>query len=299
MRRARSGRARGSNGPERNWGERAKDRLNPRMESFRRAVTQTLNPLHKWLLPAGALCTFAGYVQPWIDHKAAGLAVLGLDLGELVKFLHPVQQGEIRLWREGFYLPLVAVSVSLSLNAYRRDLKAMASPGPEGRGTDEDESRPGYSWPVRIAYLLFAVVTALNLLPPAWTPQQLLTPEFRLQAVAMLFCLALVAISPLIGLFQSPRTLIESLGGTADGRGRRGCLWRVAWASAFVRVLVLVLLAGAAIYFPVAQFRQVLPTLAELYGQNPEIGWGPALTVAGLAGLLWHGLSDVSSLLKE
>ena len=269
------------------------------MQSFRRVVTQTLNPLHRWLLPAGALCTFVGYVRPWIDHKAAGLAVLGLDLGELVKFLHPVQQGEIRLWREGFYLPLVAVSVSLSLNAFRRDSKAHAGTGPEGRGTEADGSGPRYSWPVRIAYLLFAIVTALNLLPPAWTPQQLLTPEFRLQAVAMLLCLALIAISPLVGLFQSPQTLLESLVGTTEVSGRRGCLWRVAWVIAFVRGLVLVLLAGAAIYFPVAQFRQVLPTLAELYGQTPDIGWGPALMVAGLAGLLWHGIADISSLLNE
>lgn len=269
------------------------------MQFLRRVVTQILKPLHRWLLPAGALCTFVGYVRPWIDHKAAGLAVLGLDLGELVKFLHPVQQGEIRLWREGFYLPLVAVSVSLSLNAFRRDSSAMASAGPEGRGTKADVSCPRYSWPVRIAYLLVAVVTALNLLPPAWTPQQLLTPEFRLQAVAMLSCLALVAISPLVGLLRSPRLLVESLGGTSDAGVRRGCLWRAAWGIACVRGLVLVGLAVAAIYFPVVQFRQVLPTLAELYGQTPEIGWGPALMVAGLAGLLWHGINDISSLMKE
>lgn len=269
------------------------------MQSFRRVVTQTLSPLHRWLLPAGALCSFVGYVRPWIEHKAAGLAVLGLDLGELVKFLHPVQQGEIRLWREGFYLPLVAVSVSLSLDAFRRDSSAPAGAGLGGRGTEADGSGPRYSWPVRIAYLLFAMVTALNLLPPAWSPQQLLTPEFRLQAVAMLLCLALVAISPLVGLFQSPRTLLASLGGITDGSGRRGCLWRVAWGVALVRGIVLVLLACAAIYFPVAQFQQVLPTLTELYGQTPEIGWGPALMVAGLAGLLWHGIDDISSLLRE
>lgn len=269
------------------------------MESFRRAVTLTLNPLHNWLLPAGALCAFVGYIRPWIDHKAAGLAVLGLDLGELVKFLHPVQQGDIRLWREGFYLPLVAVSVSLSLNAFRRDSSSMASAGPESRRTEAVERGPLYSWPIRIAYLLFAVVTALNLLPPAWTPQQLLTPEFRLQAAAMLLCLALVAVSPLVGLFQSPRTLIDSLGGTGDNSGRSSFLWRVAWGIAFGRGLLLVVLAGAAIYFPLAQFRQVLPTLAELYGQTPEIGWGIALTVVGLAGLLWHGVNDISSLLRE
>lgn len=269
------------------------------MQPFLRFVTQSLKPLHRWLLPVGALCTFIGYTRPWIAHKAAGLAVLGLDLGELVKFLHPVQQGEIRLWREGFYLPLVAVSVSLSLNAFRRDSRALSSPGSKSQGTEVEGSYPLYGWPARIALLLFAAAAALNLLPPAWTPQQLLTPEFRLQAVAMLLCLALAAVSPLAALFLSPRSLLESLGKSTGGASRRGCLWRAAWTLALVRALVLVVLAGAAVYFPVAQFRQVLPTLADLYGQAPEIGWGPALMIAGLAGLLWHSLSDITYLLRQ
>ena len=224
---------------------------------------------------------------------------MGLDLGELVKFLHPVQQGEIRLWREGFYLPLVAVSVSLSLNAFCRDSGASVRQDANTVGTVAGERGPRYGWPVRIALLLLAIVTALNLLPPAWTPRLLLSPEFRLQAIAMVLCLALVAFSPLVGLLHSPRSLFESFGGTPDRAGRRGCLWRAAWSIALVRGLLLVLLAGAAIYFPVTQFRLVLSTLAELYGQTPEIGWGPALMVAGLAGLLLHGFSDVSTLLRE
>ena len=39
------------------------------------------------LLPLGALLAFWGYVGPWVDHRVAGLAILGLDLGEYVKFL--------------------------------------------------------------------------------------------------------------------------------------------------------------------------------------------------------------------
>jgi len=299
LRRAKNGNARGSNGPGRNWSERGKDGLNPRMQPFRRFVNQSSKPWHRWLLPAGALFTLTGYFRPWIDHKAAGLAVLGLDLGELVKFLYPVQQGEIRLWREGFYLPLVAVSISLSLNSFRRSSIAAASAGGESPGTELGGDRPLYSWPVRIAYLLVAIVAALNMLPPAWTPQQLLMPEFRLQVAAMLLCLALVAFSPLAALFQSPRTLIGALGESAGVAGRRGCLWRAAGAIAIVRGLVLVVLAGAAVYFPVAQFRQILPTLADLYGSTPEIGWGPAIMIAGLAGLLFHSLSDLAYLLRE
>lgn len=269
------------------------------MQPFRRFVNQSSKPWHRWLLPAGALFTLTGYFRPWIDHKAAGLAVLGLDLGELVKFLYPVQQGEIRLWREGFYLPLVAVSISLSLNAFRRSSIAAASAGGESPGTELGGDRPLYSWPVRIAYLLVAIVAALNMLPPAWTPHQLLMPEFRLQVAAMLLCLALVAVSPLAALLQSPRTLSGALDESAGVSGRRGSLWRAAGAIAVVRGLVPVVLAGAAVYFPVAQFRLVLPTLADLYGSTPDIGWGPAIMIAGLAGLLFHGLSDLAHLFRE
>ena len=75
----------------------------------------------------------------------------------------------------------------------------------------------------------------------------------------MLFCLALVLGQSLAALLQSPRTLIGALGESKGVAGRRGGLWQTAGAIAIVRGLVLVVLAGAAVYFPVAQFRRVLP----------------------------------------
>ena len=255
--------------------------------------------LYRWLLPVGAVLTLAGYFRPWISHKAAGLAILGLDLGELVKFLHPVQQGDIRLWREGFYLPLVAVSVSLSLNAFRREIAAHPAGSASVPGAVDERSRPTYGWYVRIGLLFLAIVAALNLLPPAWTPSLLLQPEYRLQTVALLLCLALAALSPLAALLMTPRSLLETLYGTALDANRRGCLGRAAWSIAIAGTLFTVALAGAALYFPLAQFLRILPTLAELYGQVPEIGWGPALMILGLAGLFLHGLIDMSNLFGE
>ena len=43
--------------------------------------------------PWPPLATLLGYFLPWIEHPAAGLVVLGLDLAELVKFLYPVSAG--------------------------------------------------------------------------------------------------------------------------------------------------------------------------------------------------------------
>jgi hypothetical protein len=134
----------------------------------------------RWLLPLSALITLAGYFGPWVPHSVAGLVVTGLDLGEYVKFLPVVRGGQVSVWREGFYLPLVAVSLALSLAAFR----------PQWR----------YGWWMRMVLLTVAGIAALNLLPPAWDQSTFTNPEFRLQIAALLFCLGAVAISPMLAL---------------------------------------------------------------------------------------------------
>lgn len=192
----------------------------------------------RWLLPTGAFLALVGYFGPWVAHRAAGLVITGLDVGEVVKFLYPVQQGDIPLWREGFYLPLVAVSVGLSLFAWRREM--------------------GYPVAVRLGMSALALVAAANLLPPAWTPALLLTPEFRLQSGLLAFCGGLALIAPLAALL--PRLLV---GPTALG------------------------LTVAALYFPLAQFQWILPALAELYRQPLSPGWGYWVMGVGLVGMAY------------
>ena len=60
---------------------------------------------------------------PWVEAKPAGLRILGLDLAEYVKFVAEVRTGQIRLVREVFYLPLVTLSLSLSLFVHRQELR--------------------------------------------------------------------------------------------------------------------------------------------------------------------------------
>lgn len=129
----------------------------------------TLSILLSWLLIA------AGYWGPWVPAGPAGLRVLGLDLAEYVKFIAEVRSGQIPVTREVFYLPLVALSLSLSLLAHRRELRL-----------------PGWA---RWTLNLLAVPAALAMLPPAWTPPLLLTPEFVKQTAAMAACLALALLS--------------------------------------------------------------------------------------------------------
>ncbi|MCE7981286.1 MAG: hypothetical protein DYG89_08860 [Caldilinea sp. CFX5] len=145
--------------------------------------------LHRWLLPLAAILILAGYFGPWVPHRVAGLVVTGLDLGEYVKFLPTVRGGQITLWREGFYLPLVAVSLALSLAAFR----------PQWR----------YGWPMRVLLLIIAGIAALNLLPPAWGPATFTNPEFRQQIGALALCLGAAAISPFLALL--PRWVGSSI----------------------------------------------------------------------------------------
>jgi hypothetical protein len=198
--------------------------------------------MQRWLLPLGALLALAGYWGPWVDHRVAALVITGLDLGEYVKFLTPVRIGEIGLWREGFYWPLIAVSLALSLWGFRPALR--------------------YPWPVRVGLLGVAAIAALNLLPPAWTPALLVTPEFRWQTAGMLICLVAAACSPLLALL--PRRAVQIL------------------------TLVLCGLGGG---WPVLNFLRVQEPIASLYNTTLQLGWGPYALLGGLlvmaAATLW------------
>jgi len=197
----------------------------------------------RWLIPLGGLLVLIGYFGPWVDHRVAGLVILGLDLGEYVKFLTPIRSGQIYVWRAGFYLPLTTASLAFSLVAFRRTLR--------------------YGWPLRLFLLAAAVVAALNMLPPAWTPSRLLTAEFRLQTMAIVICLAAAAFSPFLALLP---------------------VW--------IGALVVTALAVPALVFPVTDFLRVLPTISELYNRPLQPGWGPYVMGIGLVLLVIGVLGD-------
>lgn len=203
------------------------------MASEASATQRSLLPTLLVLIGCSAIA--AGYWGPWVWSEAAGLRILGLDLAEYVKFLAEVRNGQISLQREVFYLPLITLSLSLSLLVHRPELRLYK----------------GVRWLLN----LLAIPVALSMLPPAWTPPLLRTPEFSNQTLAIGFCLIMAAASyPLL----------------------RRLPWTVSAA------LVTVLAVGA-IVPPVATFYRLQTALASVYGSSAQVGHGPALMALGCA----------------
>lgn len=114
----------------------------------------------------------------WIPARAVALRIPGVDMAEAVKFLPAVRAGQVHIWREGFLLPQVTLSLFLAFHAWQR------------------------RWPfppwLRILLQMMAAAVALSMLPPAWTPALLRAPEWRLQVQLILLCLAFAALSPVL-----------------------------------------------------------------------------------------------------
>lgn len=217
-------------------------------------INAILQPiLNKWLLPLGILITLFGYFGPWVNHQVAGLVVMGLDLGEYVKFLPPVRSGQISVWREGFYLPLITASLVSSLYAFAHKTTVDSS----DEHSNQAEQQSIYHWLMRPLFIIVAIVAALNMLPPAWAPWKLRLPEFRLQTMLIIFCLILMLLSPFLALIPKR-----------------------------VRAIIATILAILSIWFPVSGFWRVLPTISELYNQEIWPGWGMYTMVIGLLLLL-------------
>ena len=120
------------------------------------------------LLPLGWMLATVGYYGPWIAHRTPALALTGSDMGEFVKFLPGVLDGSLRVVRQLFYLPPVAVALSVGLLVGNRSLR--------------------YPLLLRIVALVLSVVVSIQLLPPAWSPASLVTAEFRLQPIVLGIC---------------------------------------------------------------------------------------------------------------
>ena len=129
------------------------------------------------IITALALLSLAfGYWGRWVAHAAAGLNILGVDLPEYVKFVPEARYGVIPINRLVFFAPPVALALGLILFASQKrslplGLRALAG--------------------------VLALPVALSMLPPAWTPGLLMTPEFRAQTLAIMALFTAAFLIPL------------------------------------------------------------------------------------------------------
>ncbi len=186
------------------------------------------------LLPLGWLLATVGYYGPWIAHTTAALTLSGVDMGEFVKFLPGIQDGLVEITRQLFYLPAFSVAVSVALLVGSQQLR--------------------FPWLLRVPMLLLAVLSSLQLLPPAWSPSSLVSAEFRLQTMALCICWLLLASFWLLG--RLPLSLAA---------------------------LVSAVLSAAAMGLSAWQFFLARLDISSVYGFQVSIGWGFPLCMAGLA----------------
>jgi hypothetical protein len=156
----------------------------------------------------------------------------GQDMGEFVKFLPEVRAGTAPMIREFFYLPPFAAALGLIL--------LMAS------------KRLAYPLVVRAVMLLAVLGLAWAMLPPVWTPQLLVTAEFRKQTVAIAFCLLLLIIHPVLRYLPLRLTALA--------------------------IMVLPLLGAG---LPLWQFFSTREAVNRAYGWPVQVGWGLWVTVLG------------------
>ena len=126
------------------------------------------------LVLAAIVLAAISYWAPWVDHDTAALKLSGQDLGEFVKFIPDIRRGHMRFPRQLFYLPPFVCVACLVLLSTNRQL-------------------PYPRW-LRVGMLALAVLLLPGLLPPVWGhPKDLFTQEFRLQGIALVLGLLLIA----------------------------------------------------------------------------------------------------------
>jgi hypothetical protein len=179
------------------------------------------------------------YWLPWIDHRTAALKLSGQDLGEFVKFVPALQGRPLGTLRQVLYVPPLITASCLVLLAANRGIP--------------------YPRPLRAGMLALALFVLSGLLPPVWgQPRDLLTPQYLLQGIAVLFSASLVL---------------------AHGVLRQVRLVSLAWVTAALSVVALLPIQCV--------FWAARPAIWATYGSPTiHLGWGLVLHIMSWMGAL-------------
>jgi len=214
----------------------------------------------------GLIMVLAAYWAPWVAHPSAGLAIAEIDFNEFPKFMPQVRSGELEVWREAFYLTLLAPAVGLVVWA-----AGSQSRGPHERPSLSRASvRAAMARAVRSSnagrWLLRILALGLPLTPSIFNVFE--SEEFRTQLRLVAVVAAAILLTPLVR--RLPKWLVGML--------------LAAW---FV--------VGALL--PAREFLQLLPALEAIYRRPISIGWGFWAALAGFGVLmvaeLWRALAPL------
>ena len=174
----------------------------------------------RWLATAVVVITIS-YFLPWLPHPAAGLRLIGLEIGEWVKFLPQVQFGQLSPGRNTFYLPPITAALLLLLMTWHWPngrwqtwtarglailLALLAFPALEALRFDPPETYQGRLWGIGLV-AAGAVLVAWGKRLPNWT-----------QTVLMVLVGGAGAVWPLWG-YLAVRPMIEEWLGAAVAIG--------------------------------------------------------------------------------
>lgn len=152
-------------------------------------TTAVLRRAAVWAAPLGFALIAVGYLQVWQPHPAVGLALIGLEMGEWVKFLPAVQQGLAPVSRNLFYLPPITLGLAAAL---------ITAAWPAGRN----------------AWIMRALAVGAALLAMPAVPVMLREPsvEWRLRLALIGLVGAVALAAPLLGRLPHPTRPLLLLG---------------------------------------------------------------------------------------
>jgi hypothetical protein len=120
----------------------------------------------------GVTLALLGYFLPWFPHPAAGLRLIGLEMGEWTKFLPQIRSGQWAAIPTLFYLPPISLGLILALatagwpnrrwQSWLMRLLALAVSLLALPAWEVMRDEPASQWWARLALITLVVVAALR-----------------------------------------------------------------------------------------------------------------------------------------
>lgn len=124
---------------------------------------RSIRRYRSWAAPLGFALILTGYLAVWLRHPTAAGSLIGLEVGEWVKFLPAFRGGAAPLSRNWFYLPPLTLGLFMALHT---------------------AGRPGHRWQTWVMRSAAVAVSLLSL-PQLEVIRDEPSTEWRLRVLAI------------------------------------------------------------------------------------------------------------------